>query len=279
MIGDGVMRFLIDPNPLYESAVRTAKVIEDALKKEGHTCVPAGEGDAADMLIVIGGDGTVLRAVRENKNRLPIWAVNAGHVGYLTDCGAEEALDRLPVILRGESHVEERLMLSGIYTGGSRKERFFALNECCIHRTENLHGVHISFAVDGKHILSFRGDGILVSSPTGSTAYNLSAGGPILLPEANELVITPICPQYTVCMPLVVTGESRVSIQTDENRMIVGETYAKLVIDGVTSIDLSPGDRVDITKAPWRMRFVRTVEDDFYQKLQYRLKQSDDAAN
>ena len=271
------MRFLFYPNPLYPLAGETADALKAYLTREGHTCLDRADGAEADIMVVIGGDGTVLRAVRENAAHIPIWAVNAGHVGYLTDCGVSEAMERLPVILQGLSHVEERLMLGGIYTGAERKERFFALNECCIHRTENLHGVHLSLAVDGKHILSFRGDGILVSTATGSTAYNLSAGGPILLPEANELVITPICPQYTVCMPLVVTGESRICIRAEQDRPSGEAPYAKLVIDGITSLTLSPGDRIDVTRAPWRMKFVRTVEDDFYQKLQYRLRQSDSA--
>ena len=206
------MIFLLYPNPTSAAAAETAGRIASRLTKAGHVCRfhPASP-EGVEMMIVVGGDGTVLRAVRDYPGGLfPLWAVNAGHMGYLTDVSASDAEKAAATIPEGRFQVERRLVLEGALRSGDAERPFFCLNEFTVHRAACLHSVRIGLSVDDKDILHFTGDGVLVATPTGSTAYNLSLGGPVLLPDSDELVITPICPHSAIGVPIVVRGNSRV---------------------------------------------------------------------
>ena len=269
------MLFLIYPNPTSERALETANRLSRLLREGGHSCRfhPADSGDA-DMMIVVGGDGTVLRAVRDYPGgRVPIWAVNAGHMGYLTDVSAAEAEKGLARILEGRGRVERRIVLEGVIGGEAGERPFFCLNEFTVHRAACLHSVRISLSVDSKDILRFTGDGVLVATPTGSTAYNLSLGGPVLLPTSNDLVITPICPHSAIGVPIVVPGASRISMTVNPYGKDRDDENAQpcLTVDGARAFPLSPGDTVTAAAGKWTVGFVRTRDDSFYGRLRTRL--------
>ena len=269
------MKFLLYSNPTSSLAVATAGKIASLLKKRGHVCFrPGQEGDAPDMMIVVGGDGTVLRAVREYPGgRVPIWAVNAGHVGFLTSTSAECAEAETDLILRGDYTVERRMILEGVHSSAAGNTSFFCLNEMAVHRSACLHSVRISLSVDRKDLLSFSGDGVLIATPTGSTAYNLSLGGPILLPASEDMVITPICPHSAMGVPLVVKGSSSIFIRIERNGdgSDDGDAHPRLEIDGAVGLTLLPGDTVSATRGAWTAGFVRTREDTFYRRLRIRM--------
>ncbi len=273
------MIFLLYPNPINPLAAATADRLAELLSERGHTCVfhPA-PAENADMMIVVGGDGTVLRAVRDYPGGgIPVWAVNAGHVGYLTDVPAAAAPEQVPLLLDGHYLTEQRLVLEGVLRSGGHAQPFFCLNEFAVHRGACLHSVQISLSVDSKDILRFTGDGVLAATPTGSTAYNLSLGGPVLLPDSDQLVITPICPHSAIGVPIVVPGSSRIRMTINPYGKDRDDAGAQplLTADGAFSFPLAAGDEVDASSGSWRVRFIRTRSDSFYKRLRFRLMGGD----
>ena len=267
------MVFLLYPNRTYAEAMALSEKLGRHLVAHGHQAVLAPDEASApvDMAIVIGGDGTVLRAVREYPgNRFPFWAINGGHLGYLTECEPEAALSGLERVLRGEYDIQRRLVLSGTLRRAGEEIPFFALNEAVLHRGADMRSMRIRLSVDGAEILTVSGDGMLVASPTGSTAYNLSAGGPILLPESEQLVITAICPHASLSAPLVVPADSQICMRLDAE-YAAQSAGPCLVVDGALSLPLQAGDEVRCSRAAWTAGFVRTGEDGFYRRLQRRL--------
>lgn len=280
MEGDARVNFLIYPNDTNDQARAVAQEITDQLRAAEQDCRTLREADeswlrSAHMAVVVGGDGTVLRAVRALYSYgFPFWAVNAGHLGYLADCEPGEAAQALTRILNGMYRLEKRAMLAGCLYSGEKATPFFALNEAVIHRSGYARNVRMRLSVDGAEIQRFAGDGLLVSTPTGSTAYNLSAGGPILLPESVQAVITPICPHAALCAPLVVDGREEISIGVS----LAGEDEAgelpQLVVDGCQRLRLHPGDQVLCRIADQRACFVKTSTQGFYRRLQCKMAQN-----
>ena len=271
------MRFMIYPNRTYEDAVAFAGRITERLLQLGHECYEmADENDPrlaeTDMAIIVGGDGTVLRAVRSLMGYdFPFWAINYGHLGYLTECEPGEAFDALDKILAGQYRIEKRCMLTGVLEHAGSCSAFDALNEAVIHRSGYARTLKISLSIGGTGIMDFAGDGLLISTPTGSTAYNLSAGGPILLPESTHLVITPICPHSALCAPLVVTGGNEIAIEV---QYVGADEYGnrpQLNIDGCQRMLLEPGDRVICRVSPCTTDFVKTNEMSFYRRLRSKM--------
>lgn len=271
------MRFLIYPNRTYEDAVMFAQKITARLTALGHECYEMEHEhderlDGTDMGIIVGGDGTVLRAVRMLFGRkFPFWAINYGHLGYLTECEPDEAFEALDRILAGEYRIEQRARLTGYLEHQGVRRDFDALNEAVIHRSGYMRTLKMHLSIGGTGIMDFAGDGLLVSTPTGSTAYNLSAGGPILLPDSNHLVITPICPHSALCAPLVVTGEKEISV---EIQLGAGETDGEcphLLIDGCERLPIAPGDKIMCRMSPSTTDFVKTNEMSFYRRLRSKM--------
>ncbi len=272
------MVFLVAPNVTSSEAMACAMQLMDDICNMGHEACLAQNADAAylsrtNMALVVGGDGTVLRAVREmHKYHFPFWAVNCGHLGYLTDCEPRRASAVLRQILSGGYRLEHRVTLEGEWKHDGQVESFFALNEAVIHRSAYARTLKMRLSVGGASIMRFAGDGVLVSTPTGSTAYNLSAGGPILLPESQQAVVTPICPHAALCAPLVVSGTEKIVVTIGMN----GETgdLPLLVIDGCDRYPLHNGDTVSCCLRGENVQFVRTGAGDFYSRLQRKLTQN-----
>ena len=268
------MKFLIYPNETRERAAAFGAELTAWLTERGHTCVSSG-GDlqGVGMVIAIGGDGTVLRAVRETYGLgIPCWSINYGTLGYLAECQPEEAKDRLELILGSRYGLERRFTMSGrLLRQDNTTQRFFAINEAVIYRSSFAHMVRVNLSIGGNEITSYAGDGLLVGTPTGSTAYNLSAGGPILMPDSEQLVITPICSHSALSAPLVVSKQNRISIDVSFQAADDEPGAPELVIDGLQRFPLREGDRVECSLSPISVDFVKTGDDSFYRKLQQRL--------
>lgn len=268
------MKILLAPNATRADAVDYAKALIARLNDLGHEAYLYQRSDDprlmdTDLAIVAGGDGSVLRSVRELYHcSFPYWAVNFGHLGYLTECEPAEADAALEKILAGDYRLEKRAMLSGDMRCGNAVETFIGLNEAVIHRGGCIRPLHLAVSVDGTPIMRFSGDGLLIATPTGSTAYNLSAGGPILMPESSQLVLTPICAHAAVCAPLVVSGRHTISVTLEESDPAI---TACLDVDGCHRMELLPGGCVTVTLAPDAVRFVRTTDTGFYQRLQVKM--------
>ena len=170
-------------------------------------CVAVQFGDRdiiadVDFLVVLGGDGTMLRAASlVVANSVPLLGINMGNIGYLTDVEKSQAKIAIQEVLEANCQIQERMML----TVNTPKRLYFALNDIVVHRGAGARMIECAVTVDGEHIDTFRADGLIIATPTGSTAYNLAAGGPVLKPDAQMVVLTPICPQSPGARPAVVT--------------------------------------------------------------------------
>jgi NAD+ kinase len=223
----------------------------------------------ADLAFVFGGDGSILRAVQLlGENQIPIVGVNVGRLGFLTEFSVEEFLTALPEIISGRRPPSERLMICATLRSTRPRRRrnriFYAVNEVTVSRVDFLSMVRIRLSIDGSSITSYSGDGVIVATPTGSTAYSLSCGGPILLPGTDALVITPISPHTLTNRPLVVPASSEIVLEILSQRQKVA-----LSIDGQVNVALTEGDIVSIRKAERVFRLVENYP--FYLTLREKL--------
>ena len=263
------MRFLLYPNTTSDTARALADRLTDQLYAAGQTVCAPDAPQTADMAAVLGGDGTVLRAVKTLKGlNAPLWAVNCGHLGYLSDCAAADAPQALERILRGEYRLEHRTALAGCMTGDVP---LHALNEVLFHRGACGHALQLEVQVNGSLALKYRGDGLLVTTPTGSTAYNLSAGGPVLMPEMELLALTPICPQALSAVPLVVSARDQVRVIWRMEQYSGEADCPLLTADGEEKIPMPLRGEATLSGAALRIDLVRTQEADFYARLQHRM--------
>jgi NAD+ kinase len=217
--------------------------------------------ERVDLLVVLGGDGTLLAAAREiGTRRIPILGVNLGTVGFLAEVNPEEQYDVLARVLGGEMRTVERMRLEvRVERAGEERGRFLALNDAVITRGHLSRMIDLETLADGDPVATYRGDGLIVATPTGSTAYSLSAGGPILLPGLEAFVLTPISPHTLSQRPLVLPETSCIEI-----RAFPREGLGQLSVDGQVGLALDAGDRVLVRRAdepavfvasPYRSRF------------------------
>lgn len=241
-----------------------------ALKPVGIECVPVEKLDiivSLDLLLVIGGDGTILNVASEcAKHDVKILGVNGGHMGFLTDYEGHQLTEALQVIIDGKCETVKRSMLKIDCRGKS----YYALNEVVIQRftagnafsnTINLHA-----EIDGSTVDNVSSDGLIISTPTGSTAYSLSAGGSILTPDLEALIMTPICPHSLHSRPIVFSDKSTVQInQTDKNCTL------NLIVDGKVMDTIQGDERVTVNKADRYCEFISASGNNFFDKLLIKL--------
>ena len=219
-----------------------------------------------DMAVVLGGDGSVLMGVSYlGGNDIPIIGINFGHFGYLTECEPTDGFETIEKVLKGEYEIEERMMLScRLYKNDSEAfEEYSALNEAVIYRGSLMHILDIPLNINGKAITNLLCDGVIVSTPTGSTAYNLSAGGPVLVPTSENIAITPICQRNPSCSSIVTSGNDVISASTNKT--------AFLCIDGQKQIKIEKGVRLVFEKSPRKTKIVKVSDGSFYTALQKKL--------
>lgn len=222
-----------------------------------------------DLILVLGGDGTMLGASRlVAESGIPVMGVNLGGLGFITEVYKEEMFDALQKILRGECPSERRLMLSTrILRGGEEIANHTALNDVVINKGSMVRLVEVDVLVNGTYVNKFQSDGIIVSTPTGSTAYSLSAGGPILYPTMDALVLTPICPHTLTNRPLVLPDDAVIELQLKS--MSEG---VLLSLDGQVGFTLSPGDTVEVRRSPHSTILLKPCGRDAFDILRTKLK-------
>jgi len=233
--------------------------------------VVSREIEKADLVVALGGDGTILRAARlALQSGAPVLGVNLGELGFLAELEPEEAPAALLGILSGAGWVEERLGLEATTIssdGAPHGEPIIGLNDAFVGRGEFARVVHLRIAVDGIPFTTIVGDGLIVATPTGSTAYNHAARGPILDPRLRSMVVTPVSPYLTFASPVVLAPDSRVEIE------VTTDWTATLTVDGQHDVLLRSGQRVLIAPAPLPARFLRLrPPGEFYTALHRRLR-------
>jgi NAD+ kinase len=240
----------------------------EAVVVNGHESSPHGARfvdddelrEAIDLLVVLGGDGTLLHGGALVAHRkVPILGINLGHLGFLTSCAPADAQLAIERALAGELPLEERLRLRVEVTRGSgEKVTRFACNDAVVSQGALARLIELESFLDDRLITRYRADGLIVATPTGSTAYTLAAGGPIVTPEVRAFVVTPICPHALTNRPVVVPATSRVMV-----RLGAPAEHVQLTVDGQWGTGLADGDRVEISAAAEPLRLFRSPQSYF----------------
>ncbi len=230
---------------------------------------PELDGLRPELFVSLGGDGTFLRTARQaHAIDTPILGVNFGRVGYLLDVPPAELDGVISEALKGFIPIEPRAGLHILITqGGARLDPFFAVNELSVEKTVPGHVVRLDTEIDREPFMSYSADGVLVSTPTGSTAYNLSAGGPVLSPRLDAFVVTPVAPHFVIDRSVVLAGDQTVSLD------VVGERPVVCVVDGLSVATLTPGDRVECRRDARWLRVVALAERGIGRRLRESLRQ------
>jgi NAD+ kinase len=225
--------------------------------------------DLVEMIIVLGGDGTLLSVARQVWNRdIPILGVNLGGLGFLTEVHLEELYPVLESVLNGEYETDERDVLSAsVIRNGVRIVEFIVMNDAVINKGALARIIDLETTFNGQYLNTFQSDGLIISTPTGSTAYNLSAGGPIVYPSLHTLIITPICPHTLTNRPIVIPDdvEVRVVLKSKQQEVI-------LTLDGQQGFPLEYEDVVEVKKAAGRILLIRSSYRNYFELLRQKLK-------
>jgi NAD+ kinase len=246
---------------------------EDMAREVGittDTATKAELGRKTDLLITFGGDGTLLSVARHAPEHVPIIGVNMGTLGFLTEIRVDEFPSVLNRVLAGEYHVEPRVAFE-VSVGGPQRDankRYRVLNDCAINKSAVARIIEMRVSVAGLFVSTFRGDGLIVATPTGSTAYNLSAGGPIIYPTMGAVVLTPICPHMLTNRPLVLPDELdiEISLTTPDARDIF------ISLDGQEGFEINDSDRICIRKSEERVLLVQSPDKNYFDVLRNKLK-------
>lgn len=223
----------------------------------------------SDAVLVLGGDGTILATARMCAPRgTPMLPVHVGRFGFLTAVAPEDLSLALAALLDGRYTEEERMMLwCETHRAGSLQDSGLALNEVVAANGPLSRVLHLRTSIDGKYVTTYAADGIIVATPTGSTAYSLSAGGPLVHPDLQTLLVTPICPHTLTARALLIPPESQVMIVVERDP----HDTVRVTIDGQLGFPLQTGDEIHIRRAPCHARFLSVGGADFYAKLQNKL--------
>ncbi len=255
------------------SVVETDTARQAGLDDRHPRCAKDKLPTVADLALVIGGDGTLLdvaHRIAGTSPETPILAVNCGSLGFLTEITLPELHDALASVIAGDAGVDERRMLrSQVLRGGQTAAERLVLNDVVIGKSARSNIIEMSISVGDQFVTTSRADGIIVATPTGSTAYNLAAGGPIVHPAVDALVITPIAPHTLTNRPIVISSATPVRIQPD---LAGSHREAVASFDGQFTVELVDGDVVVVAQAPQALRVVRAESRNYFAVLREKLK-------
>lgn len=250
------------------TAQKVVVVAEDKEAKE-IGAIPFSEinSQEIDFILSLGGDGTILGLVHQHEHlHAPILGINLGHLGFMADVPLHDVYPSLQDLINGNYHIEERLILQGEAPTG---EICFAVNDLVIHRSSNPNLIEIGIHVDGLYLNTFEADGMIIATPNGSTAYSLAAGGPILSPNLEAVVITPICPHTISNRPLVLTANQKIQIQ-----YLSSYKSVEICADGLSHHTLETGAVFHICRSPKKFRLVNLLRRDYFSTLRTKLSWS-----
>ena len=233
----------------------------------------AALAEQSEAIIVIGGDGTLLNAARTIvKYDVPLIGVNIGRLGFLVDVSPDEMTTQLDAMLDGQYYLEERTLLqAGVYRQSKLLTESLALNDVVLHIRDAVRMIEFETRINGQLVHLQHADGIVVSTPTGSTAYSLSGGGPILHPGLDATVLVPICPHTLSNRPIVVSSESKIEIQL----MPHNRTHAQVAFDGQANFDVEPEDIISINKHTKKLQLIHPESYDYFHILRKKLRWSE----
>ncbi len=245
---------------------------ETANALPGHTLEISNSealGKTCDLVIVVGGDGSLLGAARAlSKYKVPLLGVNRGRLGFLTDITPDDIETKVEEVLSGKYMMETRFLLdSSVIRKGALIGGGDALNDVVIHPGRFVRMIEFELYIDGQFVYSQRSDGLIVSTPTGSTAYALSGGGPIMHPKLDAIVIVPMNPHTLSSRPIVVDGNSEIKILVGEEN----SAYPHVTCDGQSHVVTNPGDEIHIHKKPHKLHLIHPLNHNFYETCRTKL--------
>jgi NAD+ kinase len=254
--------------PVFETETAGIAGLADACRHASRDDLPA----LVDLVLVLGGDGTLIgMAVRVGHSRrpIPILGVNFGSLGFLTEITLSELYPSLQAALDGTAKIDVRTMLAArVLRNGAELTRTLALNDVAVTRGALSRIIDLSVSVGGQFVARFNADGLIIASPTGSTAYNLSAGGPIVHPEVDALVLTPIAPHILTNRPVVIPAAAEVCVQP----LIGDDNRAYVTFDGQLGFQLQGSDRVIVSRAGEPVKLIKASTRSYFEVLRQKLK-------
>ncbi len=234
-------------------------------------------GERADLVIVLGGDGSLLSAARTMARfETPVLGINRGRLGFLTDISPDEVRELVPAVLEGRFEREERFLLDvNVEREGKVVARADALNDVVLNSGTSAQMIEFELSIDGEFVYRQRADGLIISTPTGSTAYSLSGGGPIMHPSLDAIVLVPMFPHTLSSRPIVVKGDSLIRLDVLERNRI----HPPVTCDGQVNMTARPGDAVLLRKKPHRLTLLHPLGHSFYASCRDKLRWSNALVN
>lgn len=278
------MRFGVTANIRRIGAAETIASILNWAKSSGHQLVlaeelrsvatdhsafaPASElPSQVDCIVSMGGDGTILAATRAvGSAGTPILGINLGSLGFLTQRTPAQLVVSLEAIVAGKYQIEERMLLKAVTSGRSKIEVPYALNDVVIDRGSSTRLLDINLRVNGEDVVTYKADGLIIATPTGSTAYSLAVGGPIMHPKNEAMIAAPIAPFSLTTRPMIFSGDDVLELQ-----LLLRPEEGHLTLDGQVGIPVRSGDVIRITRAEHRIKFITFPENTYYQLLRNKL--------
>lgn len=284
-------KFCVITNSDKDYNYETASFIKEFLESEGKKCVitknvlikkEEWEGytdvseipDDTECAIVLGGDGTIIQAANDLVYKdIPILGVNLGTLGFLTAIEKHDIVEALKKLFDNNCIIENRMMLRGeVYIDDQKVTRSFALNDFVVGKRGFFRLISIKVFINEELVDTYIADGIIISTPTGSTGYNLSAGGPVLAPDIRAMIITPICPHSLNKRSLVVSAEDKIVLEIGKSKASLPDE-AVTIADGRMIMDIKTGNRIEITKSVEETKIVKFKDTSFYERLRSKLGQ------
>jgi NAD+ kinase len=249
-------------------------ILEDTIAEvlPGHglqTCSRKNLGEICDLVVVVGGDGSMLGAARAlARHKIPVLGINRGSLGFLTDIKPDELEVKVAEVLEGRFLEESRFLLEAeVRRHGEAIGQGDALNDVVLHPGKSTKMIEFELFVDGHFVCSQKADGLIIATPTGSTAYSLSAGGPIMHPKLDAMVIVPMYPHTLSSRPIVVDGNSELKIVVADDLPI----YPLVSCDGQNHFTCAPGDTITVAKKPHKLRLIHPLDHNYYEACRTKL--------
>ena len=266
-------KFYVITNVPKDKELKTTMFVKNCIEAHGKECILSVDEpafpDGTDCVLVLGGDGTLIRAARElHLQDVPMIGINLGTLGYLAEVEQQNIESAIAHIIHEQLAVEERMMLKGIVCG---QYEDIALNDIVVTRLGVLHIIRFNIYVNGELLNAYQADGVIISTPTGSTGYNLSAGGPIVQPTSQMIVMTPICSHALNTSSIVLSAEDEIVIEIGAGRD-GNEEQASVSFDGDHHMQVKTGDRIVIRKAKHKTKLLKLSKVSFLETLRKKMK-------
>lgn len=259
----------IMPNMRKTKARSVVSELSAWLRKRKIETVIDAVDSSVDGIIVIGGDGTLLSVARRTaRMEKPILGINLGSFGFLTDVTLENLYPALEKFIKNKYPVEERILLSArVFRRGEKIKDFFALNDVVVRNGLHARAIKLELEINNKYVATYFGDGLIVSTPTGSTAYSLAANGPVVHPGLPVFILAPICAHTLTLRPLIISSKDRISI-----KILSNHEESILTVDGQENLRLDIGDELQVVKAKEKLKLASTHKEDYFSILRKKLK-------